>query len=232
MYDRGFVVDNMLKHPKLGDIPFSMRIPAEYDGSTPFALYIHCPGWEGWYASGVGANLSSDFVFEASSYVSDMIIITPQPVDRGETTSDMLIALAEWARNAYAIDEARTYLSGYSFGGNAISLAMGKRADLFSRVLHMASRWDGGTDVIVEQRVPLRMVLGDADRYYRVSKAQETYDTIRRKYQAKGLSSAEIDELVVLDVKDDAYFDGSADQHNVGFYYFSHDPDIMGWLFR
>lgn len=39
---RGFTVDNVLRSEK-GDIHFSLYIPDDYDGSTPYALYLRFP---------------------------------------------------------------------------------------------------------------------------------------------------------------------------------------------
>ena len=230
--DRGFVVDEILQVPNLDDIHFSMRVPESYDGNNAYALYIHVPGGSGWYAQGVGANLESQFVFAAQNYVNDVILITPQPVDYLNTTVDMVIALTEWALNEYNIDPQRVYLSGYSFGGETVSLVMVKRPELYSRVLHMASRWDGSVGALVEQRVPVMMVIGDDDEYYRVSDVERTYLGLRRKYESKGLAAEEIDELVVLDVKTDDYFNVEASQHDAGADLFASDSEIMGWLLR
>jgi len=230
--DRGFVVDEVLRVPKLDDIHFSMRVPDSYDGGSAYALYIHVPGGSGWYGQGVGANLESQFVFSAQNYVSDAILITPQPVDYLNATVDMVIALTEWALNEYNIDPQRVYLSGYSFGGETVSLVMAKRPELYSRVLHMASRWDGSVGALVEQEIPVMMVIGDDDEYYRVSDAERTYLGIRRKYEAKGFTDEEIDELVVLDVKADDYFYANGSQHEMGADLFASDSVIMGWLLR
>ena len=230
--DRGFVVDEVLRVPELDDIHFSMRVPKSYDGSSAYALYIHVPGGSGWYGQGVGANLESQFVFSAQNYVSDVILITPQPVDYLNTTVDMVIALTEWALNEYNIDPQRVYLSGYSFGGETVSLVMAKRPELYSRVLHMASRWDGSVGALVELGIPVMMVIGDDDEYYRVSDAERTYLGIRKKYEAKGFTDEEIDELVVLDVKADDYFYANGSQHEMGADLFASDSVIMGWLLR
>lgn len=61
---RGFVNDNVL-HSAIGDIHFSSYIPASYDGSEPYALFVTLPGWEGLYFQGVGANMVEDFGVEA-----------------------------------------------------------------------------------------------------------------------------------------------------------------------
>ena len=51
-------------------------------------------------------------------------------------------------------------------------------------------------------------------------------------YTEAGLSEEEIDQLLVLDIKDAAYFTegGAFNQHGGGFL-FAQDPEIMGWLF-
>ena len=46
---RGFLNDNVLHTPDQGDIHYSSYIPASYDGSAPYALFITLPGWEGLY---------------------------------------------------------------------------------------------------------------------------------------------------------------------------------------
>ena len=51
---RGFLNDNVLHTPDQGDIHYSSYIPAGYDGSAPYALFITLPGWEGLYFQGVG----------------------------------------------------------------------------------------------------------------------------------------------------------------------------------
>ena len=51
-------------------------------------------------------------------------------------------------------------------------------------------------------------------------------------YKEMGFSEEQIDRLVVLDLKDQAWFDerGIRDQHGGGGS-FAHEADIMGWLF-
>ena len=49
----------------------------------------------------------------------------------------------------------------------------------------------------------------------------------------EGLSDEEIDDLLVLDVKDDSYFSdqGVTNQHGQGGGLFVEDDAVMGWLF-
>lgn len=233
--DRGFAVDDLLHHPELGDIHFSLHVPEAYAGTAePFALYVHCPGWEGLWFQGVGAHLVEDFAFVASDYVGNMVIATPQLDDWDETSAQKTIALTEWLLARYRIDTERVYLSGYSAGGETISLVLGIRPGLYRRALHMASRWDGEVDVLAAAEVPVRLSIGESDDYYGSAPAMTAAQDLREAYRARGLNEERIDELVVLDVKPASYFrdGGAADQHGGGAALFPHDNDVMGWLFQ
>ena len=171
LVDRGVVVDNVLHDTVEGDIHFSLHVPDSYDGTRPFALYVHCPGWEGLWFQGVGAHLVEDFVFVANDYVAEMIVATPQLDDWEEASARKAILLTEWLMTAYAVDPFRVYLSGYSGGGETVSLVMGMRPEFFRRALHMSSQWDGDKGVFVAAQVPVRLSIGEADDYYRISGA-------------------------------------------------------------
>ena len=56
---------------------------------------------------------------------------------------------------------------------------------------------------------------------------------IQELRKQKGLSQEAIDALLVLDVRDQAYFtqQGYTDQH-AGGGAFASDPAVMGWLFQ
>ena len=61
---------------------------------------------------------------------------------------------------------------------------------------------------------------------------REAYETLRELYAEEGLAQEEIDELLVLDIKDADYFEsqGVTVQHGGGGL-FAADEQIMGWLF-
>ena len=67
---------------------------------------------------------------------------------------------------------------------------------------------------------------------YGSSSVRKTYDELVRLYREKGLTDDQISGLVVLDLKDQAWFDERdiRDQHGGGWY-FAHEEDIMNWLF-
>lgn len=235
--DRDFTVDDALQTPDGRILHFSLRVPSGYDGSTPHALYVACPGWEGLYFQGVGANLQEDYPFVANGYIPDLIVASPQLDDWGEQSAADVVELTEWLLAAFNIDASKVYLSGCSGGGETISLVLGERPDLFRRALHTISRWEGDPAVLAEAEVPVYIAIGEHDDYYGSAPAQEGAERIRAAYRARGITEERIDELVVLDVKPTSYFvehgfDVDASQHAAGGYLFAHDEEIMGWLFR
>lgn len=230
---RDFVINNLLKSEQYGDIRYNVYIPESYDGSRPYALYFTLPGYEGLYFQGVAQNLKSEaFGFEAQKYNDEMIIVAPQLSDWGETSANQTIALVEYFLENYNIDRTKVYANGYSGGGETMSLVVGKRPDLFSAFLHVSSQWDGEYEPVVKARLPVYFAIGRNDEYYGSEPAKRAYDTLHSLYEQEGLSSAEIDELLVLDIKEHEYFT----QRNVGNEHgggglFAYDADIMGWLF-
>lgn len=237
LVDRGFVVDDELTTPDGRTLHFSLHVPDAYDGATPFALYVACPGWEGLYFQGVGANLQEDFPFVANGYVPDMIVATPQLDDWGEASARGTIALTEWLLAAFNVDASRVYLSGCSGGGETISLVLGMRPKLYRRALHVISRWDGDIDALADAEVPVYLAIGENDDYYGSEPARHAYERICQAYRDRGLPEERIAELAVLDVKPTSYFtergrSASASQHAGGGALFPHDEQIMGWLFQ
>ena len=79
----------------------------------------------------------------------------------------------------------------------------------------------------------LENVTPGSDEYYGSEPFKEAYQQIHELYKEQGLSESEIDKLVVLDVKDKDYFEGTpvTYQHGGG-YLFCRDKEIMGWLFN
>ena len=229
---RGFQMDNVLHAPE-GDIHYHIYIPDSYDGSEAYALFLTLPGYEGLYFQGMGQNLySENFAFEALNYNDKMIVVAPQLSDWGETSAEQTIALTEYLLDAYNIDPDRVYAEGYSGGGETMSRVMGLRPDLFTAYLQCSSQWDGAYGPVVEARVPVYFVIGESDEYYGSEPSREAYNQLHELYTEAGLSEEEIDQLLVLDIKDAAYFTegGAFNQHGGGFL-FAQDPEIMGWLF-
>ena len=162
-----------------------------------------------------------------------MIIVAPQLSDWGETSANQTIALAEYFMENYNIDTSRVFAEGYSGGGETMSQVMGKRPDLFTAYLQCSSQWDGDYEPVVKSRTPIYFVIGEGDEYYGSQPTKEAYETLYNMYRDQGLTDQEIDELLVLDIKDADYFEsrGVTVQHGGGGL-FAQDSEIMGWLFN
>lgn len=230
---RGFQMDSVLHSPE-GDIHFHIYVPETYNGSEPYALFLTLPGYEGLYFQGVGQNLySENFAFEALNYNDHMIVAAPQLSDWGETSAEQTIALTEYLLDHYNIDQERVYAEGYSGGGETMSKVMGMRPDLFTAYLQCSSQWDGAYKPVVEARVPVYFAVGQEDEYYGSAPSREAYDSLHELYEQAGLSQAEIDQLLVLDIKDADYFrNGGAPNQHGGGNLFAQDSETMGWLFE
>lgn len=231
---RGFVLDNVYDSEHDGEIHFNLYVPSDYDGGEPYALFVTLPGYEGLYFQGVGSNLrSEEFAFEAQKYNDKMIIAAPQLSDWGETSADQAIALTEFLIENYNIDENKVYLNGYSGGGETGSLVMGKRPELFTAYLAVSTQWDGDMEPLANAQTPVYMAVGEEDSYYGSEPLINAYNELYSLYESKGLSAGEINELLVLDVKDRSYFTqrGFSDQH-AGGASLAFDENIMGWLFE
>lgn len=230
---RGFQMDSVLHSPE-GDIHFHIYVPETYNGSEPYALFLTLPGYEGLYFQGVGQNLySENFAFEALNYNDHMIVAAPQLSDWGETSAEQTIALTEYLLDHYNIDQERVYAEGYSGSGETMSKVMGMRPDLFTAYLQCSSQWDGAYEPVVEARVPVYFVIGESDEYYGSGPSQEAYDSLHELYEQAGLSQAEINQLLALDIKDADYFrNGGAPNQHGGGNLFAQDSEIMGWLFE
>lgn len=231
--ERGFIIDNVYHSESQGDIHYASYFPSDFDETKNYAIYFALPGWEGLYFQGVGANMGESYPYEAQKYVSDMIIISPQLDDWGEESANDTIALVEYFLNNYNIDKSWVYISGASGGGETLSIVLGKRPELFTSALFISSQWDGNLEVLANARTPLYMVIGENDSYYGSEKAKSAYEELHNIYEGQGLSEEQINNILVLDVKEHNYFtsQGMQDEH-AGLGLFAYDENVMSWVFN
>lgn len=134
---------------------------------------------------------------------------------------------------AIKYNSSKVYLHGYSGGGETGSLVMGMRPELYTAFLMTSSQWDGDLEVLSKAKTPVYLATGESDSYYGSQSLKNAYNKLRGIYESQGLTETEIDKILVLDVKDQAYFTerGYTDQHGGGMA-FAHDETIMKWLFN
>lgn len=231
---QGFLMDNVLHAGDAGDVHFHIYVPDSYDGSEPYPLFLTMSGYGGMYFQGVGANLTEEpFALWARQQYPDMIIVAPQMEAWGETYVDQVLALMDYLLSAYQVDENRIYAEAFSAGGVTMSFVLEQRPDLFCAYLHCCSSWPADPTPVAKTRLPVYIAVGEQDEYFGSEPSREIYEELQELYRQQGLSGEEIDRLLVLDVKNDAYFSerGVEKQHEGGVL-FGEDPEIMGWLFE
>lgn len=225
-----FEIDLVYHSDEGRDIHYSAYIPDNIEELDKVNMFITLPGYEGLYFQGVGANLESeDFAFTARNINNNIIILAPQLDDWGEQSARDTIALTRYYQGTYNID--KTYIEGYSGGGETLSLVLDSNPELYDAALMVSSQWDGGYDRVANERVPLYFFIGRDDDYYGSDSFRETYQELYDRYQETGLSDDEIDEILVLDVRDRDYFDshGVSSEH-AGGGLVAHEKDVMNWL--
>lgn len=231
---QGFLMDNVLHAGDAGDVHFHIYVPDSYDGSEPYPLFFTMSGYGGMYFQGVGANLTEEpFALWARQQYPDMIIVAPQMEAWGESYADQVLALMDYLLSAYRVDENRIYAEAFSAGGVTMSFVLEQRPDLFCAYLHCCSSWPADPTPVAKTRLPVYIAVGEQDEYFGAEPSREICEELQELYRQQGLSREEIDRLLVLDVKDDAYFSerGVKKQHEGGVL-FGEDPEIMGWLFE
>ena len=113
-----------------------------------------------------------------------------------------------------------------------MSIVMGKRPDLFTAYLQVSSQWDGAYEPVAAQHLPVYLAIGRNDEYYGSEPTQRAYDTLHDLYRKQGMTEDEIDKILVLDIKEHAYFtERNAPNEHGGGGLFAYDEEIMGWLF-
>lgn len=212
------------------DVHYSAYIPSNIDESEGINMFITLPGWEGLYFQGVGVNLEyEDFAFVARDINPNMIILAPQLNDWGKTSAEDTIALTKYFQETYNI--SKTYIEGYSGGGETLSLVLSDNADLYDGALMVSSTWDGSIDSVVENILPLYFFIGEIDDYYGSDNFKDTYERIYNLYLDNGVDEEIINDILILDVRDRNYFlEHDMSSEHAGGALVAHEDDIINWL--
>ena len=228
----------------LPDLQFQIYIPESYNSTEPYALYTVLPGFGGYYVEGEkpGHNVmgSERYAINSRLYNEKMIVVAPQ-LESYENQMDLeqeeqvhaeqVIRLTQYLLSKYNVDNNRKYISGYSRGGEVMSLICSERPDLYSAALCISSTWRGDVSVITANHLPVYFVIGESDEFYGSEPFKQTYEEIVSAYKREGLTDEEISQLVVLDIKGPDYFDSDEyDNQHSGAKLFAFDESVMKWL--
>lgn len=228
------LVSEQVLHGESGDIHYSYQLPEGYNENGSYPMMVVMPGYDMmWFGEdSSGANLDWQGFRCWSEQEDDMIVVSAQLTDWGETSARQAIELTEHFLDDFAVDAERVYAAGYSAGGETMSRAVSMRPDLYAAYLHAASQWDGTYAPIAENGVGVYIYIAQNDEYYGSQQAQETYDALYAAHQEAGLDEAQIDALLQIQTPADAYFA----EHDTGGYYHAaanivfDDADVLSWI--
>lgn len=216
-----------------GLIHYSYYLPEDYDPTRKYPMMVVMPGYNMmWFGeSSSGSNLDWTGFTSWTNLGQDMIVVSAQLTDWGDTSARQAIALTEYFINHFAVDTARIYAAGYSAGGETMSRAVAMRPDLYAAYLHGASQWDGGFAPIAENGVEVYIYMAQGDEYYGVQKARDAYNGLHDAYAAAGWTDEQIDTVLQMQTPDNAFFDvqGLHVYHAAANVVFD-DADILNWI--
>lgn len=230
----GFIAKQILDGAD-GVIHYSYYLPEGYDNIKKYPLMVVMPGynmmWFGEESS--GSNLNWNGFRAWTELDEDIIVVSAQLTDWGEKSARQAIELTEYFLKNFAVDENRVYAAGYSAGGETMSQAVSMRPDLYAAYLHGSSQWDGTFDSVAEHQVAVYIFMAENDEYYGSQKARDAYNGLRDAYEKTGLSEDQIDQLIQLEIPDNAYFNrlGIYNYHGGGNVLFD-DKDILNWIIQ
>ena len=162
----------------------------------------------------------------------DMIVVSAQLTDWGETSARQAVELTEYFIEHYAVDENRVYAAGYSAGGETMSQAVSLRPDLYAAYLHGASQWDGAFAPLAQEEVAVYIFMAEDDEYYGSQRARDAYDGLYQAYTDEGWSEEEIDSVLRIQTPDAEWFAErgiSGNYHGGGNVVFE-EPSVLHWI--
>lgn len=230
--ETGVIAEQILSGNE-GDIHYSYYLPENYDENKAYPLMMTMPGYDRmWFGEdSSGSNLEWSGFRVWTELPEDMIVVSAQLTDWHETSARQAVELTEYFIQNFSVDKSRVYAAGYSAGGETMSQAVAMRPDLYAAYLHGASQWDGTYEPVTENGVAVYIFMAENDEYYGSEKAQDAYDSLRDAYESAGWSAEQIDEVLQVEIPDNAYFNsrGIYNYHGGGNVVFE-DETILKWI--
>lgn len=109
-----------------GTIHYSYQLPEGYHETGSYPMMAVMPGYDMmWFGEdSSGANLDWQGFRCWSDLDEEMIVVSAQLTDWGETSARQAIELTEHFLDDFAVDAKRVYAAGYSAGGETMSRAV------------------------------------------------------------------------------------------------------------
>jgi predicted peptidase len=166
--------------PGVGNVKYTIEIPANYDGSTPapLVLALHY-GYDGAVPEAyTGEGMIESFRPGLAEF--NAIVIAPDVLG-GDWTDAKNEQAAVWlvqsAMKTYSVDSQRVIVTGYSLGGEGTWFIGSRHQDVFTGAIPVAAPVAGSTD----WKVPVFVIHSQQDEIVAPSAAQRHADAIKAK---------------------------------------------------
>lgn len=231
--ETGLVAEQILEG-ETGDIHYSYFLPEGYGEEKNYPLMMTMPGYDMmWFGEdSSGANLNWRGFLCWTELPEDMIVVSAQLTDWGETSARQAIELTEYFLANFSVDESRVYAAGYSAGGETMSRAVSMRPDLYAAYLHGVSQWDGQYAPVAENGVAVYIFMAEGDEYYGSQRAREAYDGLRLAYQEAGWSEEETERVLQLQTPGPDWFAerGVTGNYHGGGNVVFEEASVLDWI--
>ena len=229
----GFVTEQILEE-STGQIHYSYYLPQDYSSVQEYPMIITMPGYDMmWFgADSSGSNLNWHGFLCWTEFPENLIVVSAQLTDWGETSALQAIELTEYFIDNFSVDKNRIYAAGYSAGGETMSQAVSLRPGLYAAYLHGASQWDGEYASVAQEEVAVYIFMAENDEYYGSQRARDAYTGLQQAYRDRGFSDEQIDEQLQLEIPDNEYFNSRGiygNYHGGGNVLFQ-DTSILHWI--
>ena len=229
----GLVREQVLESSQ-GTIHYSYYLPEDYDPAREYPMMVVMPGYDiMWFGEdSSGSNLGWRGFLCWTELEEDMIVVSAQLTDWGETSARQAVELTEHFLRNFSVDRSRVYGAGYSAGGETMSRAVSMRLDLYAAYLHAASQWDGDFAPVAENGVAVYIFMAEGDEYYGAQRAQDAYEGLRDAYLAEGWTQEEIDGVLQLELPGEEYFRqrGITSNYHGGGNVLFEEESILSWV--
>lgn len=228
------VIPKQVLEGETGEIHYSYYLPEDYDSSGAYPLVMAMPGYDRmWFGEdSSGSNLDWPGFLCWTQRQEDMIVVSAQLTDWGETSARQAIELTEYFIQHFAVDPNRVYATGYSAGGETMSRGVALRPDLYAAYLHGASQWDGDFAPIAKNGVAVYIFMAENDEYYGSDRAREAYDGLHQAYVDAGWTEEEIAGVLQIQTPDNAWFAerGISGNYHGGATVVYDQAEILEWV--
>lgn len=228
------IIPQQVLEGETGEIHYSYYLPEGYGPSGAYPLVMAMPGYDMmWFGEdSSGSNLDWPGFLRWTQLPEDMIVVSAQLTDWGETSARQAVELTEYFIQHYAVDTNRVYATGYSAGGETMSRAVAMRPDLYAAYLHGASQWDGDFTPVAENGVAVYIFMAENDEYYGSELAREAYNGLHQAYVEAGWSGEDIANVLQMQTPDNAWFaeQGISGNYHGGATVVYEQTDILEWV--